>query len=168
MPYTIDQFAADCRAALLKDPGPAGRERVRQFTEKACADRDFVAKYLGPNVDAERMILYEDLDLHFCILGHVYKGAKNSAPHDHGPSWAISGQAAGVTEMTDWQLVEKPAVDKPGKVAKIRTYRLTPGMAYLYGEGDLHSPRREAETRLIRIEGIDLTKVKRDKYEIAA
>ena len=28
--------------------------------------------------------------------------------------------------------------------------------------------RREAETRLIRIEGIDLTKVKRDKYEIAA
>ena len=44
MPYTIDQFAADCRAALLKDPGPTGRERVRQFTEKACADRDFVAK----------------------------------------------------------------------------------------------------------------------------
>ena len=54
MPYTIDQFAADCRAALLKDPGLAGRERVRQFTEKACADRNFVAKFLGPNVDAER------------------------------------------------------------------------------------------------------------------
>ena len=39
--------------------------------------------------------------------------------------------------------------------------------AHLYGEGDLHSPRREAETRLIRIEGIDLAKVKRDKYEPA-
>ena len=26
MSYTLDQFAADCRAALMKDPGPAGRE----------------------------------------------------------------------------------------------------------------------------------------------
>ena len=76
MAYTLDQFAADCRAALLKDAGRAGRERVRRFTEKACADRDFVARHLGPNVDAERTILYQDPDLHFCILGHVYKGAK--------------------------------------------------------------------------------------------
>jgi len=45
---------------------------------------------------------------------------------------------------------------------------MTPGMAHLYGEGDLHSPQREAETRLIRIEGIDLIKVKRDKYEPSA
>jgi hypothetical protein len=45
---------------------------------------------------------------------------------------------------------------------------MTPGMAHLYDEGDLHSPGREAETRLIRIEGIDLTKVKRDKYEPSA
>ncbi len=41
-------------------------------------------------------------------------------------------------------------------------------MAHLYNEGDLHSPRRESETRLIRIEGTDLTKIKRDKFEIAA
>ena len=167
MSYTIDQFAADCRAALLKDPGPAGRESVRQFTEKACVDREFVAEHLGPHAEAERKILYEDPDLHFCILAHVYKGAKSSAPHDHGPSWAIYGQAAGVTEMTDWRLVEKPTADKSGKVAKVRTYKLSPGMACLYAEGDLHSPRRETETRLIRIEGVDLAKVKRDKYEIA-
>jgi hypothetical protein len=168
MAYTLDQFAADCRAALLKDPGPAGRELVRQYTEKACSDRDFVATHLGPTADAERKILYEDPDLHFCILAHVYKGAKSSSPHDHGPSWAIYGQAVGVTEMTDWRLVEKPKEGKPGKVAKVRTYEMTPGMAHHYGEGVLHSPRREDDTRLIRIEGIDLTQVKRDKFEIAA
>src|SRR5215471_18322570 len=167
MAYTLDQFAADCRTALLKDAGPTGRERVRQFTEKACTDRNFIARHLGPDVDAERTILYEDPDLHFCILGHVYKGAKTSAPHDHGPSWAIYGQATGETEMTDWRLVERPTNGKPGKVAKVRTYKMTPGMAHLYGEGDLHSPRRESETRLIRIEGIDLSKVKRDKYDPA-
>jgi len=118
MAYTLDQFAADCRAALLKDAGRAGREHVRQLTEKACADRDFVARHLGPDVDAERTILYEDPDLHFCILGHVYKGAKTSAPHDHGPSWAIYGQATGETEMTDWRLVEKPTDGKAGQGRK--------------------------------------------------
>jgi hypothetical protein len=126
MAYTLDQFAADCRAALLKDAGRAGRERVRQFTEKPCADPDFVARHLGPDADAERTILYEDPDLHFCILGHVYKGAKTSTPHDHGPSWAIYGQATGETEMTDWRLVEKPTDGKPGKVAKVRTYKMLP------------------------------------------
>jgi hypothetical protein len=168
MSYTLEQFAADCRSALLKDPGPGGRELVRQYTERACADREFVARHLGPNAQAEREILYEDPDLRFCILAHVYKGAKNSAPHDHGPSWAVYGQAAGTTEMTDWRLVAKPADGQPGKVAKVRTYELTPGMAYVYGEGVLHSPRREGETRLIRIEGIDLSKIRRDKFEAAA
>ena len=168
MTYTLDQFAADCRAALLKDPGPAGRELVRRYTEKACADPEFVAAHLGPNETADRKILYEDPDLHFCILAHVYKGAKNSAPHDHGPSWAIYGQAVGVTEMTDWRLLEKPKDGQPGKVAKVRSYKMMPGMAYVYGEGVLHSPRRDTDTRLIRIEGIDLTKIKRDKFEIAA
>ena len=77
---------------MVKDRGWSGPRRsraLRQFTEKACADRDIVAKHLGPDVDAERTILYEDPDLHFCILGHVYKGAKISAPHDQGSSWAI-------------------------------------------------------------------------------
>ena len=59
MTYTLDQYSADCRAALLKDPGPPGRELVRQYTEKACTDPVFVAKYLGPDAEAERKILYD-------------------------------------------------------------------------------------------------------------
>lgn len=168
MSYTLEQFSADCRAALLKDPGPAGRELVRQYTARASCDPDFVARYLGPDATSDRSILYEDPDLHFCILAHVYKGAKISSPHDHGPSWAVYCQVAGTTEMTDWRLVQKPAGGQPGKVAKVRSYELTPGMARVYNEGDLHSPRRESDTRLIRIEGTDLTKVKRDKFEVAA
>ena len=159
------QIAAQRCGKILAPP--AGNLFVNT-PKKACADPDFVATHLGPGADAERKVLYEDPDLHFCILAHVYQGAKSSSPHDHGPSWAIYGQAVGVTEMTDWRLVEKPANGQPGKVARVRTYKLTPGMAHLYGEGVLHSPRRETDTRLIRIEGIDLTKVKRDKFEIAA
>lgn len=168
MTYTLEQFSEDCRQALLKDPGPTGREEVRKCVEKACSDADFVAKHLGSDNDTERKIIYEDPELHFCICAHVYKGARGSNPHDHGTSWAIYGQAKGVTEMTDWRCLEKPADGKPGKVAKVRSYELKPGVAHLYNEGDLHSPRRESETRLIRIEGTNLDNVRRSKFEIAA
>ena len=59
MGYTLEKFAADCRAALLKDPGPAGRELVRQYTAKASSDPEFVAKYLGSEANADRNILYQ-------------------------------------------------------------------------------------------------------------
>jgi hypothetical protein len=42
------------------------------------------------------------------------------------------------------------------------------GDAHVYNEGDLHSPRREDTTRLIRVEGRNLLGIKRDKYEVAA
>lgn len=168
MAYTLEQFSADCRAALLRDSGPAGREEVRKCVEKACSDAAFVAKHLGPDNESERTLLYQDPDLGFCIFAHVYKGPKASPPHDHGPSWAIYGQAKGVTEMTDWRCVEKPAQGRPGKVEKLRTYVLRPGEAKVYNKGDLHSPRREEETRLIRIEGMNMSTIQRDKYEVAA
>ena len=67
--------------------------------------------------------------------------------------------------MNDWALVEPAAEGKPGKVRHVRSYPLKPGMAYLYNEGDLHSPRRESATRLIRIEGTNVEKIKRLSYE---
>ena len=128
----------------------------------------YQAHYPIGSVDALTLDMHGFALTHLDAIAHVYRGAKNSQPHDHGPSWAVYCQVAGVTEMTDWRLLEKPAGGQPGKVEKVRSYMLTPGTAHLYNEGDLHSPRRENETRLIRIEGTDLTKVKRDKFEIAA
>ena len=42
---------------------------------------------------------------------------------------------------------------------------MKPGDAYLYDVGVLHSPRREGSTRLLRIEGMNMDKVKRFPYE---
>jgi hypothetical protein len=67
--------------------------------------------------------------------------------------------------MSDWELLEPATPEKPGKVRKTRTYKLTPGSAHVYNEGDLHSPSRAGATRLIRIEGTNMEKVKRLKYE---
>jgi hypothetical protein len=167
MGYTLEQFSADCHDALVADPGPEGRKKVCEFVKKACSDETFVSQYLRDD-DPERKILYEDTELGFCILGHVHHGAKESAPHDHGPTWAIYGQAIGKTVMTDWALVSPASEAQPGKVKFVRDYTLSPGSAYVYNEGDLHSPRRDGATRLIRIEGRNVEKIRRFPYERVA
>ena len=161
--HTLESFAAQCHDFVKAEPGPAGRRKVVELLSQVLKDEPFVAKYVDSN-DKERNILYEDPEFGFCIIAHNYEGPKESGPHDHGPSWAIYGQARGVTAMNDWALVEKASVQTPGKVKHVRTYELTPGVAHLYNEGDLHSPKRDASTKLIRIEGTDMTKVQRLKF----
>ena len=168
MPYTLEEFSNDCKTALQKDPGSEGREVVRQSGEKACRDSEFVKQYFSPDNEDPRKLIYKDPDLGFCIFTHVNTGAKTSPPHDHGPSWAIYGQAEGTTEMTDWRCVEKPTQDSPGLVEKVKTYDLIPGMAYAYQVGDLHSPHRTGSTKLIRIEGENMDGVQRDTYMVAS
>ena len=164
MPQTLQDFAARCRDILKAENNASGRSKVCALLQDALKDEDFVAKNL-PDGTPERKILYEDPDLGFCILAHNYQGPKESAPHDHGPSWAIYGQARGVTSMSDWELLEPASAEKPGKVRKKREYKLTPGVAHVYNEGDLHSPKRVDSTKLIRIEGVNMEKVKRLKFE---
>ena len=164
MAHTLEQFSVACHRILKAGPGAEGRQKVRALLQDVLKDEEFVTTHLGDDV-SERKGLYEDAELGFCILAHVYKGAKESKPHDHGSSWAIYGQARGETEMTDWELVEPASEDKPGKVRYVKTYALMPGMAHVYNEGDLHSPRRSGPTRLIRIEGRNTEKVRRLSYE---
>jgi hypothetical protein len=70
----------------------------------------------------------------------------------------------GETEMSDYELLEPANSDTPGKVRRVKTYKLTPGVAHVYNEGDLHSPARVSSTRLIRIEGVNMETVRRFKY----
>ena len=125
MAYTLEQFSAACHQTLKRDPGPTGRTRVCALVQDVLKDETFITTHLGDDVP-ERKILYEDPDLGFCILAHFYRGAKESPPHDHGPSWAIYGQARGETMMSDWALVEPAAEGKPGKVRRVRSYALKP------------------------------------------
>ncbi len=164
---TIEQFAAKCRDALQTHPGTDGRKQVRDLVNQVLQEPEFVATYI-PEGTPERKVLYEDPDLGFTILAHGYVGAKGSKPHDHGPSWAIYGQAAGETIMTAWDCLERPSDGNPGKARHVRDYAMKPGDAYLYDVGVLHSPRREGSTRLLRIEGMNMDRVKRFPYEAVA
>jgi len=167
MGYSLKEFSAECHRILKQHPGVEGRQKICALLKDVLKDDDFIKTHLGDDVP-ERKVLYEDPELGFCILGHAYHGTKDSHPHDHGPSWAIYGQARGETVMTDYAPVARPGEGKPGKARRIRDYTLKPGMAYLYNEGDLHSPRRDGPTRLIRIEGTNMDKTQRFPYERVA
>ena len=164
MSNTLDSFAAHVRDILQKENTPAGRERVTELLRDALEDRVFVESLFDER-SPERRIVYEDPQLGFCILAHRYTDAKKGLPHDHGPSWAIYGQADGETIMSDWLPLEAAAPGKPGKVKKLREYTLAPGIAHLYNEGDVHAPSRTGPNRLIRIEGTNLERVARGRYE---
>jgi predicted metal-dependent enzyme (double-stranded beta helix superfamily) len=164
MPHTIEQFSAQAHDILKAQPNAVGRNKVCALLSEYLQDPAFVTAYVKDETP-ERKILYEDKELGFCVLAHHYRGAKQSSPHDHGPYWAIYGQAHGETEMSDFDLIEAAGPDKTGKVRKARTYKLLPGMAHVYNEGDLHAPTRVDSTKLIRIEGVNMEKVKRYKFE---
>jgi hypothetical protein len=164
MKHTLDSFAAHVRDILRKDNNPAGREQVAVLLRDALRDRVFVES-LFDATSPERKVVYQDPELGFCVLAHRYTDARNSPPHGHGDSWAIYGQADGETVMTDWAVVEEASPGKPGTVKKLREYTLSPGLAHVYNEGDLHAPSRAGPTRLIRIEGTNLEGVPRLRYE---
>ena len=169
MPYALTQLAADIRETLKASPGRTGKEAIQQYVSKALTDPAFVAAHLKERAPGAhpREVLYEDPELGFCICGHVYNGPANGSPHDHGPSWAIYGQAVGVTEMTDWKIVRKGEGDQPTLVEPVKTYAMQPGDAHLYDVGDVHSPKRDAPVKLIRIEGKNLDHVQRSNIKAA-
>jgi len=164
MSMTLDSFASDVHEILKQDPSPTGREKVRNLVQEVLKDKQFVDSYVNDNTP-DRQVIYEDPELGFCICAHVNREAREANPHDHGSSWAIYGQAFGETEMSDWEIIEPAAEGKPGKVRRARAYALKPGMAHLYNEGDVHSPKRVSATGLIRIEGRNTAKMKRLAYK---
>jgi hypothetical protein len=168
MGYTLNDLAADIRRELGADPGPAAKAAVCGFVARALKDRDFVAAHLKdrPAGGNPREILYEDPELGFCICGHVYPNKAIGGPHDHGSSWAIYGQADGVTEMTEWKIVEAGDGGKPTLVEPVRTYLMNPGDVQFYDIGVVHSPTREAPVKLIRIEGRNLDHVERSNIQV--
>jgi predicted metal-dependent enzyme (double-stranded beta helix superfamily) len=164
MSQTLEQFAKSCHDALKAEPGPPGRRKVCALVQDALKDQAFIGAHFDDKT-TERHLLYQDPELGFCIFAHNYKGPKESPPHDHGPSWAIYGQVQGETKMSDWDLLSPASAEKAGKVRYKNTYKLVPGDAHVYNEGDLHSPSRAGPTRLLRIEGTNMDAVKRFKYE---
>jgi predicted metal-dependent enzyme (double-stranded beta helix superfamily) len=166
MAYDLDQFIADCKTTLARDPGPAGREQVRVKLEQLLANKDFVAKYADDDLPNGVKTLYEDPKLGFQVLAHIYNKARVSPPHDHGASWAIYGQATQYTDMIIWEREDDGGDPKHAKLKPVKKYRLTPGHAGIYQDGTIHSIDYPDYSRFIRVTGTDLDKIPRIKIDL--
>ena len=167
MAYTLEQLATDIRTVLSSDNGRSGKDKICGLVSKALKDKDLIAQHLTAEQCRPRKVLYEDPELGFCVCGHVYGDKAVGSPHDHGGSWAIYGQAEGETAMTEWKIETRGQGEQPHLVKPVSTYVMKPGDAKFYDVGDVHSPNRQAPTKLIRIEGKNLDHVKRSNIKAA-
>jgi len=166
MTYALEQFIADCRTSLARDPGPAGREEVRSNLERLLSDPDFIAAYCGDDQPRGLKVLYEDKELGFQVLAHINDKARVSPPHDHGASWAIYGQATKYTEMTEWEREDDGSDPAHAKLKPARKYRLTPGKAGIYQDGTIHSIDYPDYARFVRVTGTNLDKIPRIRIDL--
>ena len=167
MGYTPERLGGEIRSALKAAPGAEGKEAVCGIVSKALLDRAFIDRWVTAEECKPRKVLYEDADLGFCICGHVYEGAAEGGPHDHGSTWAIYGVATGDTEMTDWRIVTPGSGEAPSLVEPVRKYLMKPGDSHFYDVGVVHSPNRKGPTKLVRIEGRNLDRIKRSNIKAA-
>ena len=165
MPYTLDQFTSDARAALKSQNNAAGREKVRQLAEKLLANKEFVAEHFPDDATVGRHKLYEDEETGFVVLAHINAAAHKSPPHDHGSSWAAYGQVTEYTDMTVWQRTDSGGGAGEAKLEPVKEYRLTPGKVGLYDVGQIHSIDFPDGARFLRVTGKDLDYVERLKYD---
>jgi hypothetical protein len=165
-PYDLDQFIADCKTTLARDPGVRGREQVRVNLEKLLANPDFIRAHCGDDAPRGLKVLYEDAKLGFQVLAHINDKARVSPPHDHGDSWAIYGQATKYTDMTEWEREDDGGDPKHAKLKPGKKYRLTPGHAGIYQDGKIHSIDYPDYARFIRVTGTNLDKIDRIKIDL--
>ena len=166
MAYSLDQFIADCRTTLSRDPGPAGREQVRTDLERLLANPEFISAYCGDDQPRGLKVLYEDPKLGFQVLAHINDKARISPPHDHGASWAIYGQATKHTDMIEWARKDDGQDPKHAKLKPVKKYRLTPGKAGIYQNGAIHSIDYPDYARFIRVTGTNLDKINRIRIDL--
>src|SRR6516164_8242213 len=150
MAYELDQFISDCRSILERDPGPAGREQVRNRLEHLLQNPDFVRRHCE-QAPRGLHVLYEDPGLGFQILAHINDKARTSPPHDHGASWAIYGQATHYTDMTEWEREDDGRDTEHAKLKPVKKYRLMPGQAGIYQDGKIHSIDYGGELALVDV-----------------
>ena len=158
MSYSLDDFCQDTRSILDAHDNPDGRDRVRKKLERLLCDPAFCAEYLAPDNESGVRQIFEDPELHFCVLAYNMVAPRTSPPHDHGNSWAVYGQAVGHTDMTVWSA-------EGGNIEPVRTFRLEPGQAGLFDVREIHSIEYINGAKFVRVTGVDMSQETRRVFD---
>jgi predicted metal-dependent enzyme (double-stranded beta helix superfamily) len=95
--FDLEQFTADCRAALKAD---SSHKSVREVVVRAVSDPAAVLKGLGEPKRAEIQKLYHAPDL--TILNVIWAPMMTVMPHDH-QMWAVIGIYSGREDNMFWR-----------------------------------------------------------------
>src|SRR3954469_8465636 len=106
--FDLDQFAADCRAALAED---ASHKAVREVVARAVADPGSVLASLGEPQRGGVHKLYHSDDL--TILNVIWPPYMTIMPHNH-LMWAVIGIYTGREDNIFWRRFADGATDKDG------------------------------------------------------
>ena len=101
------------------------------------------------------------------ILYHATSSPDQGKPHDHGTSWALYFQVAGVTEMNIYKDADgnNPA-NESDKVTLDETILMHPGVGIYFPPGSVHSASHsKAPSSWIRLTGQDLSRLSRKAYD---
>jgi hypothetical protein len=155
MAYDLTAFCADGRAALQRGPLDAALSEIATNLRKLLANADFIAETFNDTTPVGKRELFHDAETDFYVLAHVQGAGKAGAPHSHGSSWAIYGNARGYTDMTEYRRVN-PVSEEAAVLEVSDKYRLSAGEARGYGPEVIHSTAHPEKAWVIRITGTDL------------
>ncbi len=161
----LEKFCRDVRETLEGGSTPAQLVQVKEGLQVLLRDASFLDRYCSADAKPGLHLLYEDSSLGFQVLAHVNDKGRVSPPHNHGDSWAIYGQGVGHTDMTEWERVVDCVEPPLARMVATTKYRLLPGDAGLFPPGVIHSIDYPAETRFIRVTGVNLDAIQRSAFD---
>ena len=128
--FDVDQFIADCREAVTKDPT---HKSVYEIVSEAVADHASVVAALGEPTRAGVQTLYHAPDL--TILNLAWGPHQNIMPHNHD-MWAVIGMYGGREDNLFWRRLQDHA---DGKIEAAGAKSLSTGDCAPLGKDIIHS-----------------------------
>lgn len=106
-------------------------------------------------------VLFHDEQRGFVQKIHYHEPGHSNSPHDHGHYWVVYGVCRGLIEINTYD----PHED--GTVSVHEKQTLTPGVAYPYLSGAIHSTRQldPQGSIVLRFLSHDLAHVKRQRFD---
>jgi predicted metal-dependent enzyme (double-stranded beta helix superfamily) len=127
--FDLEQFTADCRAALKAD---SSHKSVREVLARAVADPAGILKTLGEPKRPEIQQLYHAPDL--TIINVIWGPMMTVMPHNH-QMWAVIGIYSGREDNVFWRRVP----DGSGRIEAAGARALSVGDAEPLGHNIIHS-----------------------------
>ncbi len=162
----LDTFCADVSQLLQSQPIDVALPHLAQRLAALLAAPDFVTATFDEQTPAGKRELYRDPAIGFRVLAHVQPAGKGGAPHDHGASWAVYGNARGRTDMTEYRRINAPE-DAHAVLAVGERYSLQAGQTRAYPSGTVHATAHPENAWVIRITGCDLDGIERYRFRKA-